>query len=249
MAIDLNGSSQYLDTSTLPVSDVPLTMCVWVKLDQLPSTKGDEQCAAAFGDDSAIRFLNLRADDTSDKLQFNSGPLPTAVASTTNSVTAGVWEHWCGIAAADDDRRSILNGNWANSGTSSVSKDQWAFLDNFNVGRMYMTSTGYDYVDGKIGMVTVFNVALSQAQVEALAAGFHPKLVAPNNIVAHWELMRDPNDRWGTNNLTEQGTPSYVSDFPPVVYPAMRNVGVEGEAVAGATIPIMYHHYTKNIGT
>ncbi len=211
---ELNGSNQYLDTAILPVSGTPFTLCAWVKLDQLSSVKGDEQCAAAFGDDSAITFLNLRAD-MNDRLQFNSGPLPTAIATSNNTITAGTWEHWCGIAALDNERRVVLNGDWTNSGINTDSKDPWNALDNFNVGRLFMNSTAYDYLGGKIAHVAVWNVALDQSEIQSLSECSSPDTVRTMDLVAYWPLVVNDNDDIGGNNLTPHNSPTWSTiDYP-----------------------------------
>jgi hypothetical protein len=72
----------------------------------------------------------------------------------------------------------------------------------------------------EVALPAYYNAALSADQVAALAAGYHPSLIAPESLVSAYELdggSPEP-DRWGGNSLTLSGT-SLTAD-PPLIYPS-----------------------------
>jgi len=74
-----------------------------------------------------------------------------------------------------------------------------------------------NYFDGRIAEVTVWSVALTDAEIAALGKGAHPYTVRPANIVGYWPLWTSNSGvdlSGGGNHMTATGTT--VADHAPV---------------------------------
>lgn len=139
----------------------------------------------------------------------------TTSATTTNTSASSARVHCCGIFTSATDRRSILAGVWASSGTSSTSR-ALSSLDNTSIGIFQSSSPG-NPTDGVLDNVAIYNVALSQAEVESLAAGENPYQIQRGHLVFFVPCVNPNsgphdlvNDR-AVNNGTAPGTAQSVA--------------------------------------
>ena len=84
----------------------------------------------------------------------------------------------------------------------------------------------------------VWDVALNDDEVAALAHGYSPRLIRPDHLAAYWPLGGLPGqndkDLLGSHELTAYNTPSWT-DHPPLVYPVRPQVVTAGPT--GSKIP------------
>ncbi len=223
MAMRLNGSTQYAWVNATPIVTFPFTLAVWANLDELPTAHGDEMVAMLLKDgaNSLNNWCNLRADDTvaDEAVQSNiKGTGATAVAEASGQVTALTWEHYCGIHESATIHAAYMNGG--NKGTSVTSASSVNFTRIF-LGVFRGTSLN-DYFDGRMAEIGLWNVALTDAEVASLGAGYSPLFVRPQSLVAYWPLIRDfrcINN--ATYNLTGVNTPTFDAHIP-IIYPYNR---------------------------
>lgn len=238
MARQFNGSSDVLElASAAIVTAYPFTISAWFHLDQLPSTAGDEMAIFQIDDGTGnLNFWTLRADDTADKLQFNSrlNGGTVGVAETANSVSATAWQHAFVIAASATDRTAVLNGDTGNEGTDTSNVTP-ASIDRTQIGRQGVQN---NFFDGRLAEVAVWNIALTEAEGVALSKRFSPALIRPGSIVAYWKIIGrlspEPNYWDGGNNLAVTGTA--VAEHSPIIYPAMPQI-ITAPAVAAVLLP------------
>ncbi len=155
-------------------------------------------------------------------------------ANTANIITVDAWNHGLAIARATDDREVMLNGDTANTGTSTVNSADNTF-DTIAVG-MNRDSTPSDPYDGTAAEVAVWDGALTLAEGVALANGVSPLRIRPGNLKAYYPLfgvaLPEP-DYIGILNLTDTGGTSQ-HDHAPVMPPFGFALGWPGNAAAGA---------------
>lgn len=77
---------------------------------------------------------------------------------------------------------------------------------------------------GLIAFPAIWNVALDDREVAALAAGIPPWMIRPASLVACWPMPGDSDGNeknwWpGSYELTENGTVGVGSSNPPIVMP------------------------------
>jgi hypothetical protein len=137
-------------------------------------------------------------------------------AASTADWTVNAWHHIAGVWTATNSRAAFLNGG--NKGTDIVDVTP-VNLNVTSIGRVG-DSTPVDYMDGRIAEVGIWDVALTDAEIAILAAGFSPLFIRPQNLVAYWPLIRDEDqDRVGGYGFTAYNTPT-IGVHPPVIMPS-----------------------------
>lgn len=247
MSRDFDGSADYLERTSAVVTAAPFTICAWFNVDTLPSVKGDEEVICAITD-GQNDFFTLRADDGStDKLQFNARDDITGVqvAQTSTSVVAGTWHHGAAIAASTTDRKVYLDAG--GEGTNTTTSTPLG-LDNTRIAAADFGGVN-DPLDGKIGPVTIWDVALSLAELIALSNRAHPFRIRRQSIIAHWEIRGqtspEPDESGNGVPMTVVSAPP-AADHSPVGLPFGFDAGWQGQvAVAAppATVAPQHHHY------
>jgi len=194
----------------------------------LPSDSGDEFTIFSMtdGQNNLADFFNLRADDGSDAVQFNvkESSTGTDVVQTTATVTPGQWQHYCAVAAANDDRTVYLDAG--NAGTSSTSRSPVVTGTLIGAHDQFGSTVGDnvdDYTNGKIDDLRVYNRALSANEVEEL---YNLPPSYNLGLVGHWRL--DETSGMTALDSSENGNDgTYSSD----ILGSSEN-GIIGSAVA-----------------
>jgi len=216
MARSFNGSTQYLEASISQIT-LPASIALWIyPFSSAPLLDNSIVFAGQFGDDTAWMRLLIEGNTVGDrgKLRFVTRNGTTARAQTANTVTANVWQHACGVGAATNDRRIYLNGT-NDKGTNSETRAT-PTTNILNLG--HRGSIQQDWYNGYMAHVCLWNVALTDGEVDALAAGVHPQRIRPDDIVFYWPLNgQSPElDVRGNANLTAYGSPPVIEEQAPM---------------------------------
>lgn len=156
-------------------------------------------------------------------------------ASTVSHSTSNVWEHAAAVFTSDASRAAFLNGG--NKGTNSTSATP-AALDTTRIG---VNDFG-EYMDGDVAEAAIWNVALDDAEIAALAKGVCPLLIRPTSLVAYWPLLNSaaPDvDRWNSRyDLTPTNAPT-MGTHPYVLYPIQASLGDASltQSISGSITP------------
>lgn len=190
-------------TSAAPVTSVPITMSAWV---YVPAPLAN------------IILLQLR-QGTSDvhDIQYNTflglvarsldGGVNQGISSFGAGFTADTWHHIAGVFSSTANRQVFLNGTGSTPNTTNVNV---ATLDTLTTGRFASGST-------YLADVTLWNTALTQADITSLAKGFSSSRVKPESIVFHAPLVRDRKELTGGLTLTDVGGTPQVQPHPPII--------------------------------
>ena len=209
-----DGSSEYLEVSSTPVTAVPLTIAAWFYMDDAV-TWANRTLVNVVDSGSANNWFNLyvRAGDSNVVRAGTRSSSGWQYAESTTTYSASTWHHACGVWAAADDRAAYLDG--ANKGTEATSITP-AGIDSIDVARLGDSSPG-NYFSGSLAEIAIWIAALIDAEVAALAAGASPLTIRPASLVAYWPLIRDEDqDIVGAYSLSANGTPT-VEVHPPSV--------------------------------
>ena len=217
MSILFYNADDYADTSgTPPVIGYPCTIVAWAK----PAALGSQD-----------RILHLGRNDSTNVDSFvlrkTSGDLLQATvvaatepeasnATTVNGMTADTWHHCAGIFASSTSRTVYLDGDAANKGTNTGSRTPTANFTKYRVG--LSMESGDDW-NGRIAHVAVWDIALSEANIQALAAGANPLTIENANLVWYCPTLVDESpmqDRIASLDLTLGNNAVYSSDNPTV---------------------------------
>jgi hypothetical protein len=185
------ASSHYLEYEGALVTAVPLTMACWFRSDS--ATVAQELMAIGRADSENHYFgMNAVGSVGGDPIWAitSSGGGPGQVqAATSTGYSANTWHHACGVWAAANDRRAYIDGGSKGTNASSSTPSG---LTRTSIGRRTLL-TPLHYMSGRIALPAIWNVALSDEEVAALARGLDPRTIRPESLVGGWEL-------WGLNS-------------------------------------------------
>ena len=228
-----NNTANYLTHSAAVVTAPPFTISCLAKVTDFagyPAPVG-----LINSGDVNIRNLLLFNPDGTGFLQAKSGPTggEEGNAITVNSVSTGTECHLCGIETSTSSRAVVLNGDWANRGTNTTSIT--TTLNATRIGQALAIVPMY----GDLSEVAVWDVALTQYEVEALADRMSPLLIRPSSLVAYWPLIGrySPElDLVGGYEMTVTGTVA-TANHSRIFYPKRRQVLVPSDAAPVSVTP------------
>jgi hypothetical protein len=144
-----------------------------------------------------------------------SAGFATSSEAQAANITFNRWQHGCGVWASSSSRACYLNG--ANKGTDSTAITTGT-LDTGFVGVGSGGSAYAQFWPGSIAEAAVWNAALSDQEVAALAAGLNPRRIRPASLVAYWPLWGlaspEPDLSDSANNLTLTASPPAANHAP-----------------------------------
>lgn len=207
------ASSQLLEVSNPPLLAVPMSWACWFKraavtpnmellwLGKGPNTNNYWTMGLVVG---AMRSSARNVNETP--------------ALTTIDAPAGVWCHGCGTYPSDNQRFAYLNG--ANRGVNNTLAAPNG-ATRFAVGSLDR-SVPTNFFEGLIAQVSIWDVALSDAEVALLASGVPASQVQPQALVAYYPNLGQNSpeiDVIGGRNLTVINGALSSSDEPPMILP------------------------------
>jgi hypothetical protein len=194
-----------------------VTICAWFKATAVGNTDGIVTLGNQTNtfDSFAARMNTSGALEATASHATGTG----TVVATSNTVTAGAWQHGAFIFTNSTSRTAVLNGVWASRGTSTADRTPTTAFTTLVVGadtQISANSPNNDW-DGKIAHVAIWSIALTQSEVESLAAGANPATVQPANLIWYVPatVSGDPgNETIGGLDLTLVNQAAYDSDNP-----------------------------------
>lgn len=193
------------------VTAAPITMCAWFKT---TNTTSEGNIAFYFDNGVGANFylLTTRGDVAGDPVDWivTSGGASVS-ARTSSGLSSGTWHHTCGVEIASNSRAVYIDGGSKGTGTDSKT----ATVDAF---RIHGGSAG---MVGQVAEVSIWNVALTDAEVASLAKGFAPPCVRRASLVSYYPLVRHDGatllDTFGAAaNATVTGTVT-TADHPRII--------------------------------
>jgi hypothetical protein len=243
VALYFNGATHQAALGSAIVSAYPVTIAAWMKLDDnndalLHSCGGIFRTSGASFDSWSL-YVDNRSGDAR-KATFASAAASTfrfAVGATTINVG---WNHYAAVGVSDLDRTVWLNGvsDGSNGNTNTPGS-----LDNTIIG---VFADGNGGIEGNVGHqiaeFAIWNVALSTAELAALAKGFSPQLIRPSALVSYPPLVRNPVNLKGTAYTVTAAT---VVPHPRVIMPRRRRLGKLSGGAGQSQAPRSMHQYRQ----
>jgi len=241
------SSRRYISRGSAVVTGLPCTLACWFK------SGNDSAGQAVIGignssDNNTYIQLHLSGHLAGQNpiRAYIKGGGDVAYATTTANYALNTWQHACGVYINNSLRYAYLNGG--NKGTDTGSNGTPTGLNTTTIGAV-KGATVTNFLDGDVAEAAIWNVALTDEEVAALAKGFSPLLIRPANLKAYWPLIRrgasiDNIDLVGGYHLTDYNSPTTAPHCRIVRAAAPLVVPIEG---AGPTtsIPVMMNHYRK----
>lgn len=242
MARTFNGSSQYIYTTTAPLTGYPLTMACWFNV---ANVTADHSLMQLVDGSSGTHYHALLAEGTRAgdpvSVRSDSGGGASAARSTT-SFSASTWSHACTVVSAANSRAAYLNGGGkgTNTGTQTFTDGTAIYIG------VRVDTTLQLYCNGYIAEPAIWNVALTDAEVADLAKGFSPLLIRPESLVFYSPFIgqAEYTKDWKGTALTESTIPGTIA-HPPIFRPNPVQQGEFYIATGGAppsfTVPLYIH--------
>jgi Concanavalin A-like lectin/glucanases superfamily len=109
-----------------------------------------------------------------------AGSAQAITAQIADNPGAGEWHHACAVFTSASSRAAFIDGG--NKATNSTSITPSGIVQT-GIGASIIGSA-----NGSLSDVAVWNVALTDAEVAALARGMSPLFVRPSGLIAYWPL-------------------------------------------------------------
>lgn len=205
------GGSAYLTNAT-GIVDVPFTVSLWFNTNSTSTTQTMFIVAAANDDGHYLLFRGATTGAvaaTSNDAGVASGEATTGAAG----ITSGTWYHAGGVWASSGDRRVFLNGTKFTNSTNVAPTG----ISRTTIGAFY-GGTPIVHFNGLIAECGVWNVALSDEEMAALARGRSPLRVRPQNLVEYWPLVGNGTNESGVKGNVLTNTSSTKSELGPRIY-------------------------------
>lgn len=226
MAIDFNGSSQYLSASSTLLTDEPIDMVAHVNSDSLTDSQmilSLANGAATFG----FFALMIRGDVGGDpaRAQKISDGGTAGNADSSSGYSTGQWMIPSASHISNTSRSVYLDGGSKGTNTTSVADPT---PDYISVG-VRRSSGLNNYFDGKIAEAYVLDANMSDEQHAARGKGYSALWDVPVKNVRGWyPLLRttDLQNRMagGYPDLTATGSPTGAAHPEKVIYPRLGGV-------------------------
>lgn len=239
-SISLNGANQYLSISDAAQTGLDIigdiSMEVWIKIEQLPSTvgasfgiitKSDNLAAATMAYDMFIKSNDVLGihcmKSSAEKIQGYS----TVVIVDSNDV--GEWVHLA--ATVDVSTKTVLLYKNGSSVSVTYTRQTGSSMNNTSVplfiGCLYRESTGgaNNYFNGLMDDVRIWDDIRAQSEIQD---NMNVELTgSEDNLAGYWKFNNNGTDETlNSNDLTLYGSPAFSYDGPiPDGYGSYVDIG------------------------
>jgi hypothetical protein len=157
--------------------------------------------------------LALTEGASTQSIVAQSRTTSNGIATASRPYTPNRWQHAAGVFAASNSRSAFMDGDHKNTNTTNLSPSGM----NATFIGVNPTLSAVTFMKGRVALPAIWNVALSDAEVHALANGYMPWEIRRNNLVALWFSSTFPTlrDTVGDFNLSEIGDPQAIEFEPP----------------------------------
>ena len=192
MSRDYNGTTSYIEATSAPVTDVPLTLAAWFNADTITANYVLLSVAGSTVNNSfaLIAAGAASGDPVQAQTRVTVGTATTNASSAGGGFSANTWTHGAAVFSAGNSRLAYRNGV---AGTTETTSLTMSGIDTTGVG-VRPGSTRANFHDGEIMEAAIWNVALDAGEINALAKGYKPTQVRPSALVFYAPLIREIAD-------------------------------------------------------
>lgn len=166
LAFSTDGIDDFID---IPLAAVPAafpwSISFWVK-------SAGMSMVALNRTFSSVHYVYFVATDTVGRLQTRRTTTLNESLNTVNTLTANTWNHVCCTMTSVASRRVVLNGDIANSASSSADSGMASpadLMNTFTVGKR-QTSSGNTFYAQLTDSIRAYNRVISDAEIQFLAS-------------------------------------------------------------------------------
>jgi hypothetical protein len=198
MAYEFNGTSQYLDTQSSPISGYPLTMFF----------RGTGRTQGRAG---MVVTVNSGANPDRHQVSYSSGGVIAAAsvvdpnsgaANTSTGVATNTPFAALGVYSSSTSRTAYLNGGEKVSNATNLTPTGFNAI---GIAARFASSWG-SFFDGRMSDVAIWNDALTDDEAVSLAKGFKAYRIRPQSLVFYAPLIRTLQDLRGGLTITNNNS-------------------------------------------
>lgn len=238
MARGTFSTSNYLVTGSAPVSSYPYSMGCWVRTSQNTANETIICISDAAGDIDYMRIYAAGAT-AGDPIAYQLRRSGSTTVTTGNGFSLNTWHYVLVTSAANNDHTVWLDGDVANKGTSSSTRNFASGADNFGIGALTRLTVAVP-LTGFVSDAAVWNAVLTDADAVALANRTSPRRVKPQSLIGYWPCggmetaasTGNEPDVWGGNTATETGVVGETGSIG-LIYPSSPIVVTSTVETAG----------------
>ena len=209
----LASSQSGISSGVLPGAPItePITISCWVRCSTtnnnmaIVSIQSNNVAGAAL----SRRFLGVLGSSGFSG-QWTTDALDASTRILGDPIVPGQLYHVCAVFASTTSRDLYVDGALQASDTDAPTTGFQGHK--VLIGMRFTTSIAYgQFFDGMIAEVAIWNVALSQAQILAIAKGRDPRAVSPTQPLVYWPMYGDGSEEMGWNynpSLTISNSPA-----------------------------------------
>lgn len=236
-----DAATQYLKVDASAVAADPMTLACFFNTDDLTINQ-DLMVVGVSGSISNrnCRILRCAGAIANDPVRASSGSNTGSSVSDSNGIVANQWMHAAGVFASTSSRIAYLNG--VAGAEETTSRVITGTVNETDIGAD-VRSANTNYTSGCIAWPAIWNIALSQPEIERLAKGAHPTTVRPAALVAFWDFTGANTEfgKQGTYPLTNSGSvpingPAFLNQRLPGLRRAVNIAATGGSPLVGGGV-------------
>lgn len=208
------ASTQYLNTSTSPVSALPFTAFASFYPTRNTVRENILSPNVNSSTDNTLALLEYDATVAGTPVRATYRVALSAVenASSTVAPTLNAWNAAMAVFTSSSSRSIYLNGG--NSATNSNTATGTPTFDRVSIAAL-LRATAALYFDGRVAETAFWSVALNTDEMASLAKGFKPHRIRPQSLVFYAPLIRNLQDVKAGRTITNNNTAT-VGNHPRV---------------------------------
>jgi len=185
------------DVTAVDITGFPITLCAWIRPDVVNAEQG---IATKWGATTQYELELTATGKASFGVNASGG---STLVNGATTLTPSVWQHVAGKQTTTD---VFVYLNGVQDGTSTVERSIVNTNASFLIGK-FGTGTPFD---GRIAEVAVWNIALSDTEIAALAAGYPASMIQAASLKGYWQIQGtaspEPDTSGNGNSATINGT-------------------------------------------
>jgi hypothetical protein len=172
------------------------------------------------GTQVVVGYFSVTANTTRRSVGFNTSRQATAIvasgvgtgtATSSAALALTTWGHVAATAPSGDASRSVwLNNVSASNSTAAGTPTN----SNMTIGA-FRRGTPINHFDGLLAEIGVWDVELTDREIQSLSKGFSPRRIRPQSLFAYIPLVRNLQELRSALSLTNTNGAT-VADHPRV---------------------------------